>query len=338
VAKQGTNLSDPSNQTPSAVHLGVGLQRELATGLVVSADVVWKRFLHTFINGIDYNRFNSAAGPVIPPCGPPQRDDPAVRCSNGVLRFDTTIGRARYKGLLVRVDERVSANFQLLASYAWSSYVGTNGTGTGTAEMTGGRAFGFNNDDWFENEGPLPTDQRHILNVSGFAGLPWRFKVGFSISAYSRPPFSVFVSASDFNGDGTTNDLLPGTRINQFGRSLSKDDLVRLVAAYNREIADRLLCCGQRIPRALTLPADYSFDDFFFTQDVRLSRSFPLPVQHSTITLSLEVFNLFNTANLTGFSGNVGSPELFGRPNARVNQAFGSGGPRAFQLAARVTY
>ena len=113
--------------------------------------------------------------------------------------------------------------------------MGTNGTGTGTAENTGGRVFGFNNDNWFENYGPLPTDQRHVLNLSGFVELPWRLQIAFSVSAYSRPPFSAYVAAMDFNGDGTQNDLLPGTKVNQFGRALDKHDLERLLDLYNAQ-------------------------------------------------------------------------------------------------------
>ena len=209
--KEGRNLYDPSFKTPYAIHLNLGVQRELAHGFVVSADVVWKRFIHTFINGIDYNRWNSAGGPVIPACLGPQRNDVTAVCSNRNIYFDTTIGRARYEGLLVRVEKRFAGRAQFLGSYALGSYVGTNGTGTGTAEATGGRVFGFNNDNWFENYGPLPTDQRHVLNLSGFVDLPWRFQVAFSVSAYSRPPFSAYVAGMDFNGDGTRNDLLPGT-------------------------------------------------------------------------------------------------------------------------------
>jgi hypothetical protein len=50
-----------------------------------------------------------------------------------------------------------------------------------------------------------------------------------------------------------------------------------------------------------------------------------------------EVFNLFNVANLTGYSGILNQPN-YGQPSARVGQVFGSGGPRACQLAARVTF
>ena len=48
-----------------------------------------------------------------------------------------------------------------------------------------------------------------------------------------------------------------------------------------------------------------------------------------------EVFNLYNKANLTGYSGDLTS-SAFGQPTSRATQVFGSGGPRAFQLAMRV--
>ncbi|MCM3904638.1 MAG: hypothetical protein ND866_23320 [Pyrinomonadaceae bacterium] len=50
-----------------------------------------------------------------------------------------------------------------------------------------------------------------------------------------------------------------------------------------------------------------------------------------------EVFNLYNAANLSGHSGNLTSV-AFGQPTARFTQVFGSGGPRAFQLGARLSF
>ena len=250
--------------------------------------------------------------------------------------FDPTIGRARYRGLLLRVEKRVARQLQFLGSYALGSYVGSNGTGMGTVEPNGGRVFGFNNDDWFENYGPLPTDQRHVLSLSGFVELPWRLQVAFSVSAYSRPPFSAYVAGMDFNGDGTQNDLLPGTKVNQFGRGLDEQDLETLVAQYNAQYAGRRTPTGPIAP-PLTLPDDYAFDDSFFTQDVRLSRSFRLRRNGTQLSLFGEVFNLLNTPNLVGYSGNLASA-TFGQPTGRFTQVFGSGGPRAFQFGARVSF
>lgn len=43
-------------------------------------------------------------------------------CSNGPIMFDTTSGRARYAGLLVRAEKRVPGRAQFLVSYALGSY------------------------------------------------------------------------------------------------------------------------------------------------------------------------------------------------------------------------
>ena len=55
------------------------------------------------------------------------------------------------------------------------------------------------------------------------------------------------------------------------------------------------------------------------------------------LSLIGEVFNLYNNANLVGYSGDL-SNAAFGQPTNRASQVFGSGGPRAFQLAMRLTF
>ena len=335
--KRGNNLVDPSYTTPSSLHLSAGLQREIASGFVLSADVVWKRFRNTFINGIDYNRWNSTDGPVLPMCTPAQKLDVHAVCSNGPIFFDTSSGRARYRGLLLRAEKRLPGRGQLLASYALSSFVGTNGTGTGSSENPGGRVFGFNNDNWLENYGPLPTEQRHVVNVSGTVMLPLEFTLAVSLSAASAPPFAPYVGNLDFNGDGTVNDLLPGTTINQFGRDLGKSDLIRLVDQYNDQIAGTLTPTGQTAP-TLQLPGSFSFNDSFFTQDLRVTRRFRLGAADHRATIVVDVFNLFNTSNVVTVGSDLTQPASFGQPAERVGQLFGSGGTRALQLGLRFDF
>ena len=95
--------------------------------LVVSADFAWKRFIHTFINGIDYNRWNSAAGPVIPACTGAQLDDVMPSAPTAPSISTPRSAGPAIAGLLVRVEKRFSRRTQFLASYALGSFVGTNG-------------------------------------------------------------------------------------------------------------------------------------------------------------------------------------------------------------------
>jgi hypothetical protein len=102
---------------------------------------------------------------------------------------------------------------------------------------------------------------------------------------------------------------------------------------------------------------DARFNDSFNSLDVRVSRLFRLGERLSVEPI-LEVFNLFNVTNILGVSNvnysgfqNVlvrdsndpASPGFlrsssFGQPVTTAGGVFGSGGPRAFQLAARVTF
>jgi hypothetical protein len=332
VTKTGT-LNAAHVPSPSALHVNLGLQREIARDFVVSADFVYRHFIHLALGGtaatggaIDLNHFDSARGPVIPKCIGTQQNDPLALCSNGAINVQVAAGRITYKGLLLRADKRLSHGFQLLGSYAYSSNTGTNGSGPGT---------GFNLDNWFENRGPVATDITHIVNLAGVAQLPWRFELGLNFSFSSVPPFSAYVGGIDFKGDGTKDDLLPGSTVNAFNRGMGRTDLERLVAQFNQTYAGMKDSHGNFIP-VLTLPRRYSFGHNFQSLDLRLSRSFVFR-ERWRFSLIAEVFNLYNAANLSGYSGDLTSP-AFGQPTSRFTQVFGSGGPRAFQLGARINF
>jgi hypothetical protein len=84
------------------------------------------------------------------------------------------------------------------------------------------------------------------------------------------------------------------------------------------------------------LPSSYALDHGFQALDLRLKRDFGFR-DHWRLSIITEVFNVYNAANLTGYTPDLTSP-AFGQPSARLTQLFGSGGPRAFQLAARVSF
>ena len=337
ILKQGTTIVSPVEiPSWSSQQANVGVQRELAHDLVWTADFVYRHFIHGGMGpgGLDLNHFNSVHGPVIPKCTAAQKNDPQAICSTGPIQVWQSTSNQTYKGLLMRAEKRFSHRLQALASWAWSSNVGTPGSGVQNP-YAAFAPLGLNLDQWHQPNRPLVLDYTHILNFAGVVQLPRHFELGLNFSYSSAPPFSPIIGAIDFNGDGTTGDLLPGTVLGQFNRGLGKADLSRLVSQFDQQYPGTLDSQGRLIPR-ITLPGTYSLDHNFQALDLRLSRTF---IFHERWRMSLigEVFNLYNAANLSGYSTDLTSA-AFGQPSARFNQLFGSGGPRAFQLAARLAF
>ena len=99
--------------------------------------------------------------------------------------------------------------------------------------------------------------------------------------------------------------------------------------------------CGPRTPRnqafpLINLPDGFSNGDTLLTTDLRVTRLIKIG-EKVRLSLIGEGFNIFNIANLGGYTGNLQSTS-FGIPTTRTNQVFGSGGPRAIQLAARFSF
>jgi hypothetical protein len=100
------------------------------------------------------------------------------------------------------------------------------------------------------------------------------------------------------------------------------------------------------VPR-LVLPAEFSPGDSFISQDVRVTRTIKFH-EKARLLLIGEVFNLFNIANLAGYSSSLDRPADprrnvapqvgYGQPTSRVSPIFGTGGTRAFQFAARLSF
>jgi hypothetical protein len=343
ILKQATTVISPVDVPSwSSQHVDVGLQRELARDFVVSADFVFRHFIHGGMgpNAIDLNHFNSVNGhgPVIPSCMGAQQNDPQAVCSTGPINVGQATSNQTYKGLLVRADKRLSRRFQILASWAWSSNVGTPGGGGGNP-YAAFAPLGLNLDNWHQTNRPLILDYTHIVNLAGVVELPRHLELGLNFSYSSAPPFSPTVGSGttgiDFNGDGTLGDLLPGTELGQFNRGSGKADLARLVNQFNQTYAGTLDPHGRLIPR-ITLPATYSLDHNSQALDLRLSRTFVFR-ERWQLTLIGEGFNLYNAANLSGYTTDLTS-QAFGQPNARYTQLFGSAGPRAFQFAGRFSF
>jgi hypothetical protein len=96
-----------------------------------------------------------------------------------------------------------------------------------------------------------------------------------------------------------------------------------------------------------------TFGDWFNSLDIRLTKSFSIG-ERQQLQLIGEVFNIFNITNIrgffntsySGFNNNISTfdptnPGKLSPVGTRISTAggfFGSGGPRAFQFAARYTF
>jgi hypothetical protein len=328
--------------TTQAQHFNIGVQHELKWGMVVQADFVYRHTIHAtpgsfFGASVDFNRFNSISGPVIPKCTQAQANDPNANCSNGPMNFWWPGGTASYKALLVKVDKRFSHRYQFTASYAYQDSKSINDV---TQNLV----------NFFSTYGPdLPKQN---LNISGTVDLPWRFQVSLISAVISPPPVEpiisgVDISGTNFSASGTYTPL-PGHEYNGF---LSHSELQNLVNQYNANFAGKptpagaaglagSVVAGHFFPQTfptITLPAHYNLGHDFTSQDLRVQKSFRFKERYEFRIIG-EVFNIFNFGNLTGDNFSLTSPSSFGLPTQRVGQTFGSGGPRAFQIAGRFSF
>ncbi|HMX28982.1 MAG TPA: hypothetical protein PKC13_25580, partial [Blastocatellia bacterium] len=318
-------LIDPNIKIPYSLQYNLGFQRELPMNMLATVDFILRRGLHGYFQA-DRNLFNRAAslgGPVIRRCSGAEVINPTVRCTNGPIEVFEGSGREEYRGMHVKVEKRFSNRYAFTASYALSSLTGYNTT----RDLT----------NYFANPGPLGSDVRHLATLLGQVNLPWGIRSSMVVYLSSKGPFSAYLPGSgnsDFNGDGTNNDLLPGLQFNQGNRGINEKELRTLVDNYNK------LYAGQPAPRGgtyptVTLPASFKFGDIFQTEDLRLSKEFTV-YERLKLELIGEVFNLFNISNLGGYGQTLDTN--YGQPTSKAGQAFSIGGPRAVQFAARLRF
>jgi hypothetical protein len=371
VIKQADQLFDPNHTTPYAIHGNVGIQQKLTPSLALSADYVMRRYVHmggfqsVFLE--DRNRFNRphvtgvdpntgvvsfVRDPVIPVCTLAQTAalNPQDQCSTGAITVYGSDANYRYQAIQVKLEKRFSSRLQFTASYALAK-------NTGFVAVTQ-----YNNPALDYGNVGMP---RHTAVVSGvyemrgvhaqsriLRGLLNAWTVAFISETDSAPPLDTMLSGLDLDGDGISTTLLPGiNRHNLFGQGVSQSTLRALVAQYDTWVESRSRTITNpdgsqtviwprtpfnQIITPIILPARIAPGDGFISQDVRFTKKFNIN-ERIAVSLIGEVFNLFNVANLTGYSNVLNQPN-YGQPSARAGQAFGTGGPRAFQVATRVEF
>jgi hypothetical protein len=303
----GINIIDNNLQNPMVQQMNVGLQRDLPSHLVIRAD-----YLHNFGTHFIIGR---SIGTVF---------NPVVGGPDTVKNLESSVN-TKYDGMLLSLEKRFSRGYQFRASYTLS------------------KSFNYANDDQipFSNGpinpnnlrleyGPTPNDQRHRFAFSGLLDLPAGFRLAPVWTLASGVPMDILLP------DGSSR--IPTLQRNAGGRLFHNGAELN---NFLRQVNAGGGVNGQLLP---LVPDDARFNDNFNSLDLRVARPFKFG-ERARLEPIVEVFNLFNMTNVlgvsnrnySGFSNVLGSQD-FGRAVTTAGGVFGSGGPRAFQFAARFTF
>jgi hypothetical protein len=339
IAKSGSDLYAHSYPMMHSIQFNLGAQREIRKDLVLTVDYVRRVFLNVDLGAFDFNHYNRYINgiqtPVIPKCTGANASTPGVECSNGPITFWNPGGRNVYNGFLAKLDKRFANRYQFTASWSLS--------------RTSGYDTLYNQDDW--NAAWESGKWGQNLNIVATYNMKWGFTLSGITTLGGKGNGDVIVpGAVDLTGSGNTTTPLPGLSLGCINNGCSASDIVNAVNSWNTTYAGKTdaRCPNPTVatnscPKNPTIqvPTNFYFGRPFFSQDLRVTKSFNLGSEKYKLAIFGEVFNLFNYANMNGQSYTldaVGSGVGFGIPTGLAGQQLGSGGSRAFQVGSRFTF
>jgi hypothetical protein len=315
----GINIIDPHLQNPTVHELHLGLEARVH-GTNLRIDGIHNQGINFLIGRTVGEVFN----PVV---GGPDR----------VVNVESS-ARTKYDALLLSADHQFPGGHFFRLGYTLA------------------QAFNYANDDQIpflngpidptnlrREFGPTPNDRRHRLVATGQA------RVGGGVSIAALWTISSGVPMDIMMPDGQTR--IPVLQRNAGGRQFH-------TAAELNAFITQTNAAGGVNGILLPLVSDGArFTDSFNSLDIRVSRTFTAGTR-VRIEPMIEVFNVFNVTNILGVSNvnysgfanvlvrdseQAGTPgylrsSRFGQAVTTAGGVFGSGGPRAMQLAARITF
>lgn len=318
-AAEGINIIDNKMRNPMVQQFNLGVEYSFAKDWVLKLDGIHDLGTH-FIIGVP---LGSVYNPV---SGGPET----------VTDLQSSVN-THYDPLWAVLDHRFSKRFQFHGAYTFSKsldYANYDQIPFGYPPV--------DPTNLHREYGAAPNDQRHRLVLQGTAELPFRLRLSPLWTYASGVPMDILL------GDGS------GMRVPELGRNAGGRQFhtgAKLNSFLTQLNSAGDVNGGLGTPFPLVSP-NARFNDTFNSFDLRLSREFHLGERFSLHAIG-EVFNLFNKTNILGtsnanYSGffnvlvpdqsNAAQASAFGRPASGAGGVFGSGGPRAFQLALKLTF
>jgi hypothetical protein len=318
----GIDVINNRLRNPMVQQFNFGIEKQIGEGLVVKVDGVHNLGTRFIIGRpVGSIPFNPVTG------GPDEVTD-----------LESAVN-TKYDGLWVTVRQRFRKYGEFDAAYTLA------------------KAFNYANDDQIPFEyspidpnnlqreyGPPPNDQRHRLVMSGVANLPYKFRFAPIWTIASGVPMDILLP------DGS--ERVPTIQRNAGGREFRTARELNAFIAKTNAAGGVYEASSDSFVILPQVDNSARFNDSFNSLDFRLDRSFRLG-ERWNLNLIGEAFNIFNVTNILGFSNlnysgfaNTLSPDnsnpsfssSFGKPVSTAGGVFGSGGPRAFQVAARFSF
>ena len=292
-------------------------------------------------NGLD-SGFDFNGGAPCPTCA-----FGGINPNVGQLEMLFPIGRSVYNGLLVELKSNLNhpmpgvRRMNLIASYTLSRF-----DSMAADQDFVNNALDFNNPGRYY--GPSALDRTHLISVGAVMDFPWATRVGLTAHYGSAVPITLTLPQSggpgeifltDVTGDGTVGDVVPGSNIGSYGRSIKASNINSFINTYNSTYAGQLTPAGQALvsatlftsaqlqalgavtPTLANAPAGQVGVSPLFTFDahvsweLHLSKAFHSLPERVVLEPQIALFNVFNFHNYDPF-GNILSGVLSGQPGS----------------------